>query len=232
MDKISVIQDLIDAVKGRIYLEIGVASGDCFLKIRADNKIAVDPEFTIPLRRKLKGCFDKRKKYYYRMPSDDFFRNAPCALLKKGVDVVFVDGLHTHEQTLRDIKNSLGFLKPGGAIVVHDCNPKSPASAYPAASYEEAKNARPEGWTGEWSGDVWKTMPYLRSTRGDLGIFVLDCDCGLGIITKGGDNPLLECEPGKIKHMDYGELEKRREYLLNLKPESYLSVFLQNIKRR
>ena len=137
MDKVSVIQKLISVKKARVYLEIGVASGDCFLKVAAPTKIAVDPEFTIPFRRKLRHhakrlrlAFNSRSRmneYYYKMRSDDFFAKTHSSLLKEGVDVAFVDGLHTHEQSLRDVKNCLKFLNPGGFIVVHDCNPSSRA---------------------------------------------------------------------------------------------------------
>ena len=242
MDKISVIQGLIDAKKARVYLEIGVASGDCFLKITAANKIAVDPEFTIPFRRKVKrhmkrlrsvfNAKSRMNEYYYRMRSDDFFAGQNLPLLKEGLDVVFVDGLHTHEQSLSDVKNSLTRLSPGGVIVVHDCNPTTSAAAFPAASYEEARESKPEGWRGEWSGNVWKTIPYLRSTRRDLDIFVLDCDCGLGIITKRENAPALNCKAEAIKLMGYKELENEREYLLNLKPENFFHKFLGELKKR
>ena len=239
MDKVSVIQALIDAKKSRFYLEIGVASGDCFLKINARNKIAVDPAFTIPFKKKLKRHVKRLKsvlkkdlrvsEYFYRMPSDEFFESQSSKLLKNGVDVAFVDGLHTHKQSLRDVENCLRFLRDDGIIVVHDCNPVSSAAAYPAISYEEAREANPEGWTGEWSGDVWKTIPYLRATRDDLSIFVFDCDCGLGIIRKKGSPHSLDCDAKKIQAMHYGELAKKREHLLNLKPPSCFSSFIRAI---
>ena len=171
-------------------------------------------------------------EYYYRIRSDDFFKKQRSPLLKEGLDVVFVDGLHTHKQSLRDVKNSLEFLNPGGFIVVHDCNPTSRASAFPASSYEEAREKDLEGWTGEWSGDVWKTIPYLRSSRRDLDIFVLDCDCGLGIISKRETTSVLDYETDKVNEMDYGELEKKREYFLNLKPENFFHGFLKELEER
>ena len=237
MNKISVIQGLIDAKKARLYLEIGVASGDCFLKIKALNKIAVDPAFTIPFKRKLKRRVQRLKsvlkkdlrtnEYFYKMPSDEFFESQSSELLKNGVDVAFVDGLHTYEQSLRDVENCLKFLRDDGVIVVHDCNPVSSAAAYPALSYEEAREANPEGWTGEWSGNVWKTIPHLRATREDLSIFVLDCDCGLGIIRKKRAPLKLDYDTKKIQEMHYGELAEKREHLLNLKPPSYFSSFIK-----
>lgn len=53
----------------------------------------------------------------YRMTSDEFFKN----YIKQKYDIVFVDGLHLHEQVYRDIINSLNNLNENGVIVVHDC---------------------------------------------------------------------------------------------------------------
>lgn len=40
-----------------------------------------------------------------------------------------------------------------------------------------------ERWTGEWTGDVWKTIIYLKSKYKDcLNIAVLETDYGLGYI--------------------------------------------------
>jgi hypothetical protein len=107
------------------------------------------------------------------------------------LDVVFVDGLHTYQQALKDVNNSLINLNEKGVIIIHDCNPPHEAAAYPADSYDHAASLSLPGWTGEWCGDVWKTICYLRSHRNDLKIFVLDCDYGLGIVMRGEpDNDL------------------------------------------
>ena len=39
-------------------------------------------------------------------------------------DIIFLDGLHNYEQTIKDINNALKFLNEKGAIIVHDCLPK------------------------------------------------------------------------------------------------------------
>jgi hypothetical protein len=53
--------------------------------------------------------------------------------------VIFIDGLHTFEQTLQDSYNSLNYLAQGGVIILHDCNPPSEASSTPAQSIPEAE---------------------------------------------------------------------------------------------
>jgi len=164
------------------------------------------------------------------MTSDNFFKKEHDFLLKKGIDVVFIDGLHTYEQSLRDILNSLKFLNQNGVIVLHDCNPPFEAAAVPANSVEEAVSLNIPGWKGQWSGDVWKTILYLRSTRDVLSTFVLDCDWGLGIITKEKSENNLDFTPEDIKVLTYRDLEKNRALFLNLKKESYFKEFLESLR--
>lgn len=51
MDRITVIQEVIKKTKAKTYLEIGVAGGTCFLKIKAPKKIGVDIKFLISTKR-------------------------------------------------------------------------------------------------------------------------------------------------------------------------------------
>jgi len=76
MNRVSVIQEIINQKKARTYLEIGVQGGSCFLKLKARKKIGVDPLFTIKKKHKLKSIFKNSTNLfneYYEMTSDDFF---------------------------------------------------------------------------------------------------------------------------------------------------------------
>lgn len=231
MNRLEVIQAIIDCKNAKLYLEIGVESGDVFLNVKARKKIAVDPHNVITGKSRFRSIFKDLSNLfneYYEMTSDTFFQTG--GLVKYGIDVVFVDGLHTYEQSLRDIHNSLQLLQEDGVIVLHDCNPKSAAIAYPAASCQQAASLNLEGWTGEWSGDVWKTIAYLRSTQKDLKVFVLDCDYGIGIITKGEPESMLGYTKKEIDDFSYQDLEKSRSKILNLKSIDYFPKFLDSLK--
>ena len=156
------------------------------------------------------------------MTSDDFFATESELLANHGLDLVLVDGLHTYEQSLKDVLNSLKYLNDGGVIVIHDCHPSSEAAAYPVQS--EARNI--PGWKGAGMGDVWKTIVYLRSLQPDLNVFVLNCDCGLGIVTKGTPENMLEYSEEDIAHLTYKDFEPNKERLLNLKRPDYFNHFL------
>ena len=160
--------------------------------------------------------------HYFNITSDDFFLNHKEILSDKKIDVAFIDGLHTFEQSLKDVLNCLEYLNEKGIIVMHDCSPRSETIGSSVMSREEASNPN-------WSGDVWKTIAYLRSNRTDLNVFVLDCDYGLGIITRGKPEYLLDYSPEELENLNYEELQKNRVKILNLKKPSYFLEFLKTL---
>ena len=95
-----IIQNIINKNKYKNYLEIGCDNDENFSKIKIEKKIGVDP---------LKGGT-------LRITSDDFFIKN-----NEKFDIIFLDGLHTYEQTIKDIDNSIKFLNNNGVILVHDC---------------------------------------------------------------------------------------------------------------
>jgi len=88
------------------------------------------------------------------------------------IDLAFVDGLHLHEQTLRDVANVERHSHPGGVILIHDCLPI------------DKKTAARERSTVVWSGDVWKVVVALRRHRPDLTVTTVDVEpTGLAIVS-------------------------------------------------
>ena len=76
MNRLKVIQNIINKIGAQTYLEIGAKSGGTFLPIKARHKIAVDPVFDLSIRRKIKWIL--RNPYnitakYYELPSDEYF---------------------------------------------------------------------------------------------------------------------------------------------------------------
>lgn len=231
MDRIIVNQALLDAAANARYLEIGVNSGNSFIPIRAARKWGVDPAYTLSRKRRAKyavfSALHLKTERLFRMTSDAFFASKRRMLARQGIDVCFVDGLHTYEQSLRDVVNALEYLKPDGVIVMHDCNPTSAVAAHPARSIDEVIALRVPGWTGAWSGDVWKTIVHLRSLRRDLRAFVLDCYTGVGIVTRELAPELLPITEADIQALDYRALETDRHRLLDLQPPEYFDTFLR-----
>lgn len=229
MTRTEVLQRIIDRTRARTYLEIGVHAGVSFMPIRIRRKIAVDPWFAITRESRVKWLLlnpANMAARYHQVTSDGYFAGR---LPGADLDVVFIDGLHTFEQSLKDVLNSLQGLSPKGAIVMHDCSPPHAAAAHPAPSYHAAAELKLSGWDDRWTGDVWKTICYLRSQRTDLRVFVLDCDLGVGVVTRGTPESALEMSEDQLLGLTYADLERDRVRLLNLKDEGYLGEFLETL---
>ena len=188
MHRTELIQGLISKGKKKTYLEIGVNNGSTFFRIKCKKKIAVDPDFVFnPLKKQLWKIVNPYNlgNIFFKQESNAFFKsNAAYLNNLNGIDIVFVDGLHTFRNSLEDILNALKHLKQDGVIVVHDCYPKNEAAAMPTKTYPTKEEQNVEGWTGAWSGDVWKSIVYLKEELSDLlNISVIKSDFGLGVIT-------------------------------------------------
>jgi len=231
MDRIEIIQRVIDHKKAKRYLEIGVRDGECFFKIKAEHKVAVDPAFDISTSAKFKSVFTNMSNFgndFQEMTSDEYFAKIKSKGDVEPFDVVFIDGLHTYEQTSQDVLHALECTSENGVIILHDCNPTTDIMAIPAANYEAVKEMNIEGWTEEWTGDVWKAVVYLR-TREDLLTCVIDCDYGVGLVRKTANIDPLVYPLEDVKHLSYQDLQLNRQKLLNLKPDSYLPDFLSSL---
>ncbi len=236
MNRIKAVQQALDGRARRVYLEIGVSRGVTFRRITADEKIAVDPAFKLSARSRRLADAKARATHYFETTSDAFFANETGFLEQHGIDVALIDGLHTYKHVVRDVENTLRYLRDDGVIVLHDCNPANASIACPATSYADFR-AQHRWWDllwvtrPPWTGDVWKAIVQLRSTRHDLRIAVLNCDHGVGVIRKGSPESRLTYSPAQIEALDYADLAADRDRLLNLKPPAYLGEFLASERR-
>jgi hypothetical protein len=227
VNRIKAVQRALEGRAKPIYLEIGVSRGAAFRRVIADQKIAVDPAFKLSARSRRLADSRARATHYFETTSDAFFANETTFLEQHRIDVALIDGLHTYEQVVRDVENTVRYLRDDGIIFLHDCNPALAVIGRPAASYADflAQQTGPLV-IGVWSGDVWKAIVHLRSTRPDLQIAVLKCDLGVGIVRKGSPESRLAYSPAQIAKLNYADLRADRERLLNLRPPAYLGEFL------
>jgi hypothetical protein len=152
------------------YLEIGVDAGATFNVVDAPDKTAVDPHFKIA-RDLLHGVS-------FEMTSDAFFDDNPGAVF----DLIFIDGLHIFEQSLRDLTRSLSRLSKGGLILMDDCYPSDYlASLRDLALCQRAKTL--EGATDRnWMGDVYKTLLFIDDYFDDLSLCYVRNTLGIAAI--------------------------------------------------
>ena len=107
---------LAEALSCRTYLEIGVNKGETFLDVNVASRVGVDPEFHFDwsLHHGKDGI------RLHQCLSDTFFGSIDPATT---YDLIFVDGLHTFEQTYRDILHALRHSHPGTVIAIDDTIP-------------------------------------------------------------------------------------------------------------
>jgi hypothetical protein len=176
-----IIKNIISHKKYSTYLEIGCDQDENFSKIDLKEKIGVDP--------KSGGT--------HRMTSDTFFKSN-----KKKFDFIYVDGLHTYEQAIKDIKNALVFLNENGIILLHDCLPKKIWNQIVPRIY------------GHWNGDVWKAIVETR-TWNHVDTVTIIADHGLGLIKKNKNSNILMDKIKNFKKLKYKDYYTKHQKYMN-----------------
>ena len=200
------------------YLEICTPTTGMFFN-------AVDP-----------AAFAVRHRLMYRCPEtfedglDITFRTTACgshelvrvlhATLPEntGYDVIFVDPWHGYAASLTDLHGAWWLLRPGGVMIVHDCDP------------EDASAASPEYRPGTWCGVTWRAFIDFVLAAAPAGHCVVDTDHGCGLVfTCPGTIPagLPTARPGQPLVFEwnvacqteagpYAFFDRHRQALLNL----------------
>ena len=225
--RMQLIQHAIDTLSAETYLEIGVYQGQTFCDVQVARKIGVDP---IRPHLNVEAALKRPGTHYFATTSDEFFERHAAEQLPSGVDVVFIDGLHTYDQTYRDVRNALKILRPGGVILVHDCLPASAAEAVVAPSYEEVRRINGPAWNGAWTGDGWKAIVAVRSGHLPAQACVLNCDHGIGIIWQGSGRPPLSLSLTEIDVLNYDALAANPEKWIGLCGPAQLQPILRELR--
>lgn len=152
------------------YLEIGLAKGTTFENVQVPERWGVDP------KPRFATSSLPDQTYVFSVPSDQFFADLDPAIL---FDLVFLDGLHSYQQTYRDLLNTLKHSHERTLVLVDDVVPCDAISAMPdqAASLRERER---QGVPGKaWHGDVFKLILLLSQEHPELRYRTI----------VGGDNP-------------------------------------------
>lgn len=152
------VQGLLSLYETPVYLEIGVLKGLTFHELRAAYKVAVDPHFRFDVAAAKAANLGAE---YHEVASDVYFGEIVDPLER--FDVIYLDGLHTLEQTLRDFTNALAFLRPTGVILIDDVYPSSYLASLP--DFEQHHHARRKlnVADGAWMGDVYRLVFFIQT---------------------------------------------------------------------
>ena len=147
---------LAEALACKSYLEIGVSKGITFNAVNVASKTGVDPDFQFDWQ----ASHDGVKTRLLPLSSDRFFAEEPDGSC---FDLIFIDGLHTYDQTYRDLQNALLHSHPGTVILIDDTIPFDAYSC--CRDQEETIRLREQG-TGitnaMWHGDTYNIMPLIH----------------------------------------------------------------------
>jgi len=208
---LQVIARILDALKPRTYVEIGVEHGNSLRLVQAPTlAIGIDPE------PKLAGPLAANQKVFAQT-SDDFFatRDLRAELGGLPVDLAFIDGMHQFEFALRDFANLERFCTRGSTILIDDCYP---------LNRETAERERRRDF---WSGDVWRLIVLLKKYRPELAIHIVATPpCGLAVVRQlDPDSRFLREHYERLCReflaLDYAFLEDDMPGKLNLFPNDW-----------
>ncbi len=180
MQKFDVVNLLAEKYGYRSYLEISTPGTS-----NAYNKIDRRQMFCRRLMYRCAETFRDGLDIAFRTPSAYSYEVVKAILksnLSKGFyDVAFVDSFGGHDASLCDILGAYALARPGGVIVVHNCNPRNAADAQDAATS--------------------RAFVDFLLARSSVTAYTVDCDNGCGVVFKPEDDPQGSAELALDRHM-------------------------------
>jgi len=173
----SVLRRLVNLYDAPRYLEVGVAHGHTFDRVPASRKVAVDPQFRFD---HVAAQAEHEGTEYHQVPSDTYF--AEIVDPDEQFDVIYLDGLHVADQTLRDLQNALLHLQPRGVIVIDDTRPPSHLAAIPDLDDFRAARRRLGSSANAWMGDVFKVVWFVASFMPGLDYATIENNHGQTVL--------------------------------------------------
>lgn len=203
----AVINRLLSLYDDPRYLEVGVNEGVTFDNVTARRKVAVDPVFLFDHEsssRQVDGV------EYHPVTSDDYFASLGD---KTSFDVIYLDGLHTLEQTLRDLNNSLEVLQPQGIIVIDDTRPPSALAAIRDHADHLAERQRLGSNDKAWSGDVFRLVWFIDTFMPNLTYRTIANNHGQTVVWRQRRRNVTERLVSEIAALTWDDLDGNREVL-------------------
>jgi hypothetical protein len=169
-------------LRARFYLEVGVNRGKTFNRLKFEHKVAVDPRFRFDTQE-----FAAEGVDFFDGTSDDFFASKPASEL---FDVVFLDGMHTFHQTLKDFVCSMACSHERTVWLIDDVIPLDYYGSLPDQGHGiKLRRSETTATTGNWTGDVYKLMFAIHDFFPALNYVV---------IVGGGPEQMLIWKEGRV----------------------------------
>lgn len=125
-------------LKPKTYMEVGANHGSTFNRVAA---LGIQKAVAVEIKKSTAQDLTRAPNTeILNMSSDD----AAKLWLDRGgepIDLLFIDGDHSHEQSLRDFLNFSRFVPESGLILLHDTWPETPERAAPNKCHDVYKTA-------------------------------------------------------------------------------------------
>jgi hypothetical protein len=193
------------------YLEIGIADGANFRKIDVPFKVAVDPKYLFDTEQ-----YSDENTKYLEMTSDEFF--SKFALNYEKFDLIYLDGLHTFEQTFRDFCASLRHSHERTIWLIDDTCPVSFASAIPNLRRSRKLCELTGDNRKAWMGDIYKVIFAIHDFFPQFSYATFP-DRGQTVIWNETrkDFTCVWNSLEKISRLDYSDFVEFKKNLMNIK---------------
>jgi len=142
------------------YLEIGIKKGNCFNQIASLAKEA----YAVDILDCKKLINQNKNLIWFHGQSQDFLKQHNK---DKKFDLVFIDGAHNHEDSLKDFQLVFELMNDNGIILLHDTYP--PSEPFVAKSF---------------CFDTYKTAEFIRENYPAYEFATLPFYFGISIFRK------------------------------------------------
>ncbi|MDJ0555857.1 MAG: class I SAM-dependent methyltransferase [Microcoleaceae cyanobacterium MO_207.B10] len=195
------------------YLEIGVSKGVTFNAINIKKKVAVDPKFRFKTNK-----YATENIVFLEITSDEFFRHHAKGF--PPFDLIYLDGLHTFEQTFRDFCASISLAHHKTIWLIDDTYPGSYAQAQSSLQHCAKLKRISQEKGGGWMGDVFKVVAAIHDFFPQFS-FATFPDHGQTVVWnqwRGDFEPLWNSLEtiSRLEYLDFVELQgtlfKRQPY--------------------
>ena len=135
----------------------------------------VDPTFKFDLNKSKKEGIE-----FFEMNSDNFFKEISD---ENSYDLIFIDGLHTYDQTYRDFCNCLSYSHSKSIFVIDDVVPCDSYAGMRNQNFAvnqriNQTNPTPDGSVNiAWMGDVYRILFLIKIFNSNFEYATL-CDGG------------------------------------------------------
>jgi hypothetical protein len=221
LTRVQSVQGFLDLYANPSYLEIGVNKGDTFHGVRARRKVAVDPRFLFNERA---GSDDSVIVQYHEVTSDTYF--GTIASQNDRFDLIYIDGLHTFEQTLRDLLNSTSFLSPTGILLIDDVIPNSYEAAIPDMGTARAVLAFVHRDDPSWMGDVFKLVFFVQTFMQQYSYATITENHGQLVMWRAPRPRVISRRIVEFGHLEFSDVVVQQEVFCR---KTYIEI-LQQIK--